>query len=273
MNIDRTTVAAVTGTGSGIGRALALRLARAGAALALNDADEQGLRETVEAARALGAKCSAHPFDVSDETRVKQFAEDVVERYGRVNLLINNAGVALHGTVEQLSVADFEWLMGINFWGVLYGVKHFLPLLREQPAAHIVNISSVFGFIAPPGQAAYVASKFAVRGFTESLRHELEGTNINVSCVHPGGIRTRIARNAQLGAHAPQASADAEIARFEKVARTSPDAAAERIVRGIERNEARILIGPDARFIELTQRLRPVRYWRLLGAVVEKFTK
>jgi NAD(P)-dependent dehydrogenase (short-subunit alcohol dehydrogenase family) len=270
MRITPSTVAVVTGVASGIGRALALRLARAGATLALNDVSEAGLGETAEAVRALGAKCSAHAFDVADEAKFKNFADDILRRYGRASLLVNNAGVALHGTVGELSTADIEWLMGVNFWGTVYGVKYFLPILKEQPEAHVVNVSSVFGLIAPPGHAAYAASKFAVRGFTESLRHELAGTKVKVSCVHPGGIKTRIARNARVGAHAPRSSADEEIARFERVARTTAEAAAERIVRGVERDEERILIGSDARFIELTQRLRPVRYWRLLDAVLRK---
>jgi NAD(P)-dependent dehydrogenase (short-subunit alcohol dehydrogenase family) len=270
MRINSSTVAVVTGAASGIGRALAVRLARSGATLALNDVNEAGLGETAAAVAALGAKCSARAFDVADEAQFKVFAEEVVRRHGRASLLVNNAGVALHGTVEQLSVADIAWLMGVNFWGTVHGVKHFLPTLREQPQAHIVNVSSVFGLVAPPGHAAYAASKFAVRGFTEALRHELEGTNVKVSCVHPGGIRTRIAEHARLGAHANEDAARAEISRFSRVARASAEAAAERIVCGVERDEGRILIGSDARFIELVQRLRPVRYWKPLDALVKR---
>lgn len=272
MQIDQSTVAVVTGTASGIGRALALRLAQAGATLALNDVNAAGLTETAAAVAATGAKCSTHVFDVSNNEAVRNFANEVLERYGRVNLLINNAGVALHGTFDELSLADVEWLMGINFWGVVYSVKHFLPILREQREAHIVNISSIFGIIAPPGHSAYAASKFAVRGFTESLRHELEGTNIKVTCVHPGGIKTRIAIDARMGEKAPPSAYEKEIARFSRVARTLPESAADTIVRGIIKNERRILIGSDARFIEKIQRLKPVSYWRFLNAMLKKLT-
>lgn len=273
MKLNSQTVAAITGVASGIGRALALRLAREGVALALNDVNEAGLHETGAAVEKLGVACSLHACDVSREEQVNDFAREALARHGRVSLLVNNAGVALAGTVEELSTADIVWLMGINFWGTVYGVKAFLPHLRAEPQAHIVNVSSVFGFIAPPGHAAYVASKFAVRGFTEALRHELAGTNVRVSVVHPGGVRTGIARAARRGLQAPAARHEEEVTRFERVARTTPEAAAERIVRGITRDEGRILIGTDARFIELVQRLRPVHYWRLLQALEQKFMK
>ncbi len=165
--------------------------------------------------------------------------------------MINNAGVALHGRFEEISLDDLRWLMGINFWGVVYGVKYFLPLLKKEPSAHIVNISSVFGIVAPAGQSAYSASKFAVRGFTEALRHELEGTSVSVSCVHPGGIRTPIARRARLGANTPPGSRDEAVARFDRITPTMPDAAAARILQGVERREPRILIGRDARKIDV----------------------
>src|SRR5580658_8018420 len=174
-------VAVVTGAGSGIGRALAQQLAAAGSALAIADIDEKGLVETAASLPRKEAGFSTHVLDVSDEAGVRSFAEDVVARHGRVTLLINNAGVALIGTFEELSLDDVRWLMGINFWGVVYGVKYFLPILKQQPRAQIVNLSSVFGMIAPVGQSAYSASKFAVRGFTEALRHELEGTSVSVS--------------------------------------------------------------------------------------------
>src|SRR4029077_15543496 len=193
-------VAVVTGAGSGIGRALAQQLAAAGSALALADVDESGLLQTVESLGAKNAAITSHVVGVADETSIRTFAEDVGRRHGRVTLLINNAGVALEGTFEEISLDDFRWLMNINFWGTVYGVKHFLPMLKREQRAHIVNISSVFGLIAPPGQPAYSASKFAVRGFTECLRHELAGTPVHVSCVHPGGIRTAIAHRARVGA-------------------------------------------------------------------------
>ncbi len=161
-------VAVVTGAGSGIGRALAQRLSAVGSALAIADIDEKGLAETAASLATTQALLSTHVLDVSDEAAVKGFAEEVVARHGRVTLLINNAGVALHGTFEEISLDDLRWLMGINFWGIVHGVKYFLPDLKQQPRAHIVNLSSVFGIIAPVGQSAYSASKFAVRGFTES---------------------------------------------------------------------------------------------------------
>lgn len=267
-------VAVVTGAASGIGRALAQQLSAAGSALAIADIDERGLAET---AASLPRKTvvSTHVLDVSDEAGVKAFAADVVARHGRVTLLINNAGVALVGTFEEVSLDDLRWLMGINFWGVVYGVTYFLPILKQQPRAHIVNLSSVFGIIGPVGQSAYSASKFAVRGFTEVLRHELEGTSVCVSCVHPGGIHTPIAKHARLGANAPEQKKREAVAFFDKVTPTSPEAAAARILKGVERREPRILIGPDARQIDIVQRLRPASYWKMMSkrAAVPRKTK
>ena len=258
-------VAVVTGAGSGIGRALAQQLAASGSALAIADIDEKGLADTAALLSAKQAALSTHILDVSDEAAVRSLAEDVVARHGRVTLLINNAGVALHGTFEEISIDDLRWLMGINFWGVVYGVKYFLPILKQQPRAQIVNLSSVFGIIAPTGQSAYSASKFAVRGFTEVVRHELEGTSVSVSCVHPGGIHTPIAKRARLGAHASETKRQAAVDYFEKVTPTSPEAAAARILKGVEKREPRILIGRDARQIDIVQRLRPATYWKMMA--------
>jgi NAD(P)-dependent dehydrogenase (short-subunit alcohol dehydrogenase family) len=258
-------VAVVTGAGSGIGRALAQQLAAAGSALALADIDEAGLLETARSLEKKSALVTTHVLDVADEDGVRSFAEDVAGRHGRVTLLINNAGVALHGNFEEVSLDDFRLLMNINFWGTVYGVKFFLPLLRREKRAQIVNISSVFGMIAPAGQCAYAASKFAVRGFTEALRHELDGGNVCVSCVHPGGIRTQIARRARVGAGVTGTGHQEKAARFEKLLRTSPEAAAARILRGVERREPRILIGSDAYKIDILQRLRPASYWKALA--------
>jgi NAD(P)-dependent dehydrogenase (short-subunit alcohol dehydrogenase family) len=258
-------VAVVTGAGSGIGRALAQQLAAAGSALAIADIDEKGLTETVASLKSKKAAVSTYVLDVSNEEAVRSFAEDVAARHGRVTLLINNAGVALIGTFEEISLDDLRWLMGINFWGVVYGVKYFLPILKQQPRAHIVNLSSVFGLIAPVGQSAYSASKFAVRGFTEVIRHELENTSVSVSCVHPGGIHTPIAKRARLGANAPRNNHEEAIARFEQLTPTSPEAAAARILKGVERREPRILIGRDARQIDIVQRLRPATYWKMMA--------
>jgi NAD(P)-dependent dehydrogenase (short-subunit alcohol dehydrogenase family) len=256
-------VAVVTGAASGIGRALAQKLSAAGSALAIADLDEKGLAGTA-ASLAGKRQVSTHVLDVSDEQAVRGFAEDVVARHGRATLLINNAGVALHGTFEEISLDDLRWVMGINFWGVVYGVKYFLPVLKKQPRAQIVNLSSVFGIIAPPGQSAYSPSKFAVRGFTEALRHELEGTSVFLSCVHPGGIHTPIAKHARLGASASASKKEEAVALFDKITPTSPEDAAARILKGVEKREPRILIGSDARKIDIVQRLRPATYWKIM---------
>ncbi len=265
-------VAVVTGAGSGIGRALAQQLAATGSALALADIDEEGLQETAQSLEKKSALVTTHVLDVADEAGVRSFAEDVAGRHGRVTLLINNAGVSLHGDFAEISLDDFRWLMNINFWGTVYGANYFLPVLKRERRAHIVNLSSVFGIIAPAGQAPYAASKFAVRGFTEALRHELEGSNVGVSCVHPGGIKTPIARRSRIGAGASAYKREENIERFERLARTPPEKAAERILRGVERREPRILVGTDAYQIDILQRLRPASYWKTLSEKFEKLT-
>jgi short-subunit dehydrogenase len=262
-------VAVITGAATGIGCALAGRLAREGARLALADINQGGLAKVSQRLTSQGFEVFTYLVDVADARQVEGFARDVVARHGHADVLINNAGVALFGDVEEVSLADIEWLMAVNFWGMVYGIKHFLPVLKRQHKAYIVNLSSVFGLIAPPGQAAYAASKFAVRGLSEALGHELAGTNVQVSTVHPGGIRTDIATSGRVGAGANPATRDQEIARFERLATTSPEHAADRIVRGMLRGEPRILIGRDALQMDLIQRLLPARYWRLLGPLVE----
>jgi NAD(P)-dependent dehydrogenase (short-subunit alcohol dehydrogenase family) len=257
-------VAVVTGAASGIGRGLTQQLASSGSALAIADVDENGLKETAASLKGK-SPVSTHVLDVSNEAAVRSFADDVLARHGRVTLLINNAGVALVGTFEEISLDDLRWLMNINFWGVVYGVKYFLPTLKQQPGAHIVNLSSVFGIVGPVGQSAYSASKFAVRGFSEVLRHELEGTNVSVSVVHPGGIHTPIAKHARLGANTPEQRKAEAVAFFEKVTPTSPEVAAARILAGVEKREPRILIGRDARQIDIAQRLRPATYWKVMS--------
>jgi NAD(P)-dependent dehydrogenase (short-subunit alcohol dehydrogenase family) len=263
-------VAVVTGAGSGIGRALAQHLASAGSALALADVDEAGLLQTADSLLTKGALVTTHVVDVADEAAVRSFAQEVSKKHGRVTLLINNAGIALHGDFGEVSLDDFRLLMNINFWGTVYGVKFFLPVLKQEKRAQIVNISSVFGMIAPAGQCAYAASKFAVRGFTEALRHELDGGNVGVTCVHPGGIRTQIARHARIGAGVTGTGHHEKAARFEKLLRTSPEVAAARILRGVERREPRILIGTDAYQVDILQRLRPATYWKTLSRRMEK---
>lgn len=265
-------VAVITGAGSGIGRALARRLAVEKMSLALADVDVNGLQGTAEQLVSEKNKIavSTHVVDVSNARRMEEFASEVAQRHGRATLLINNAGVALIGNIDEVSVADIEWLMGINFWGVVYGVKNFLPILKRQPRAHIVNISSIFGIVAPAGQSAYCASKFAVRGFTEVLLHELAGTQVGVSCVHPGGIRTNVVAHARLGERVPTSIREMTLAYFDRVAVTTPEQAADRIVRGVRRNEPRIIIGDDAIRLDRLQRLLPVRYWQTLRKQIER---
>ena len=241
-------VAAITGAGSGIGRALANALARRGAHLALSDIDDAGLAETVAQCEGFGVKVTSQHLDVADRDAVYAWADRVVADHGKVNLIINNAGVALGATVESMSYEDFEWLMNIDFWGVVYGSKAFLPYLKQSGDGHIVNLSSVFGLISVPSQSAYNAAKFAVRGFTDSLRMELEieGANVSVTTVHPGGIKTNIARNARMDASVR------DVARrpregggdFERAFITSPEKAAEQILTAVRRDRRRALDRP-----------------------------
>src|SRR5829696_9083597 len=268
MGFNSSNVAVITGAASGIGRSLAVRLGRQQiGGIAISDVNEAGLLETAAAVEAAGVKVSTHVLDVSNFDEVKHFSEAVVREHGRVTHLINNAGVGLLGTFEQISIEDFEWLMKINFWGVVYGCKVFLPILRKEKHAHIVNVSSVFGLIAPEEQSAYCSSKFAVRGFTESLRHELAGSNISVSCVHPGGIRTNIARNSRVGKDTPEEWKQQGAKFFDKVAKTSPDEAADVILQGIIDDNPRILIGKDARAISTISRLFPRKYLAVLERI------
>jgi NAD(P)-dependent dehydrogenase (short-subunit alcohol dehydrogenase family) len=265
MTLRSDSVAVITGAASGIGRALAVRLAKENiAGIAISDVNESGLNETAETAGAFGVPITTHIIDVSDLAQVERLAKESVDQHGRVTHLVNNAGVGLLGRFEHISIEDFQWLMGINFWGVVYGCKVFLPILRQQELAHIVNVSSVFGFIAPEEQTAYCSSKFAVRGFTESLRHEMAGTNVVVSAVHPGGIKTNIARRSRLGQNTPKEWQELAGKFFDKVARTSPETAAETIVRGIKARNPRILIGSDAYAISFLSRLFPRKYLGLM---------
>lgn len=256
-------VAVVTGAGSGIGRALAERLASAGSRLALSDIDTAGLDETVARCRAKGAEVEPTVLDVACRDAVFAHADATEARFGQVNLVINNAGVALDGHIRDLSIEDMEWLININMWGVVYGTKAFLPHLERATWGHVVNISSVFGIIAVPGQAAYNMAKFAVRGFTECLRQELELSDLNVSAtsVHPGGVRTNIAKSARSQRDA--ASRAKLTARFDRAARTEPDSAAKQILAGVIADAPRVLVGLDAHLIDGIQRLAPTAYRNL----------
>ena len=265
MSLQLDSVTVITGAASGIGRALAVRLAQEKiAGMAICDVNEGGLNETAALVEATGVPVSVHVTNVGELAQVQKLADEAIAAHGRVTHLINNAGVGVIGTFEQLSIGDFEWLMGINFWGVVYGCKVFLPILKEQPAAHIVNVSSVFGFIAPEEQTAYCSSKFAVRGFTESLRHELVDTNITVACVHPGGILTNIVRNSRVGEGTPDEWKQQGTKLFDRVAKTSPETAAEVIINGVKAKEPRIIIGKDARAISLISRMFPRKYIKVL---------
>jgi len=258
-------VAVITGAASGIGRALAEELARRGSRLVLADVDTDGLAKLEAQLSAAGTKCIVATLDVSDNDAIERLAAKVVREFGTVNLLFNNAGVTLIDSVEQMSLKDAEWLMGINFWGVVYCTQAFLPAMRDSGDAHIVNVSSLFGLCAPPLQAAYSASKFAVRGFTDSLAVELDGSGVRVSCVHPGGIKTGITRNSRIGSYAAGISKDELNREFERRAKTTPESAAQQILKGVTRRKRRILIGSDAKVGDWAARFFPSSYDRLLG--------
>jgi short-subunit dehydrogenase len=277
MTAIRGAAAALTGAASGIGRALAIELAARGCDLALADRDEAGLqRVAAEIDRRHPQKVTVHRVDVGEPPEIAEFARAAISAHPGLNILVNNAGVALMGQFHEIDQAEMDWLMTINFWGVVHGTRAFLPHLASRREAHIVNLSSIFGIIAPPGQSAYAAAKFAVRGFSESLRHELQmaGSPVRLSVVHPGGVATNIARNSRSGAGVTDNARRVQsIERFEALAKTTPQAAALRIIKGVENNQPRILIGNDARFMDLLQRLRPAAYWAPIARMIEKATK
>ncbi len=258
--------AVVTGAASGIGAALAANLAARGMNLALADRNAQGLAATAAIARAHGVKVSEHVLDVTDADALAVLPEAVLAEHTSITVLVNNAGVALMGNFDQVAMDDFAWVMNINFWAPVRLTKAFLYALKREPTAHIVNISSVFGIVAPPGQAAYCAAKFAIRGFSESLRHELAAdSNVTLTVVHPGGVRTAIATNARLSQGIDPEEARIATAEFNKLLRTSPEAAAEQIARAIETRAPRLLIGSDARMLDRLQRIFPSTYWKRIA--------
>ncbi|MCP4005425.1 MAG: SDR family NAD(P)-dependent oxidoreductase [bacterium] len=260
-------VAVITGGASGIGRALALELAGRGCDLALVDLNRAGLDEAAERARASGRKVSTHIADVADRERMAKLPEEVLAEHGRVHILANNAGVNASGAIGEISVEDFEWVIGINFWGVVHGCHFFLPHLKQQDEAHIVNLSSMFGFIGVPESAAYCSTKFAVRGFSETLWTELAGTGVGVTSVHPGGVKTNIVRSQRT--HDPENHAEF-VDQFEKAARMSPEAAAKRIVRAIEKNKQRQRICAESYLTDWLKRALPNATQHLMATIYRR---
>ena len=260
-------VAVVTGAGSGIGQALAIELARSGAKLAISDVDTAGLAKTEERLTAIGATVKSDRLDVTEREAFRVYADAVNDHYGTVNQVYNNAGVAFIGSVESTQFKDFERVMDVDYWGVVNGTKLFLPHLIASGDGHIVNISSVFGLLAIPGQSAYNAAKFAVRGFSEALREEMlvAGHPVKVTTVHPGGIKTAIVRNAS----AAEGLNQEELANFfdKRLASTSAQKAARIILDGVRRNKARVLVGNDAKALDLLARVTGSGYQRLVAAV------
>lgn len=263
--------AAVTGAASGIGRALSVKLAKAGCRLALGDVDVKGMAETADMISEIGGYATIHPVDMGHRDQVYAFADAVIKHHGKVQILVNNAGVTLTALIEEMEDADFEWVMNINFWGMVHGARAFLPHLKSHGNAHIVNVSSVFGLCGIPTQAAYNSSKFAIRGFTESLSQELHGTGVSVSIVFPGGILTNIARNGRFKSKSDLVSDKSSVvAMHEKLSFTSADTAAQRIIRAISKKQKRVLIGIDAYLLDIIQRLFPSAYQSFLRLLISR---
>ena len=260
-------VAAITGAGSGMGQQLAVLLAKAGCAVAISDINQKGLDETVKLLKPYSVKVTVDVVNTADEAAVFGWADKVQREHGKVNLIFNNAGIAMANTVEGHSIKDYERMMAVNFWGVIYGTKAFLPYLKQSGEGHIINTSSIFGLTAQPSQSAYNASKFAVRGFTESLRQELDLENCGVSatCVHPGGIKTNIAHNAEMSNNLSKLGMDSKKSKAtaDKVMRIPAVKAAQIILDGVKANKRRVLIGPEAYAVDGLQRLFPTAYQKL----------
>ena len=265
-------VAVVTGAGSGIGQALAIELGRSGAHVAISDVDTEGLADTERRLKAIGTSVKADRLDVTEREAFLLYADNVAEHFGKVNQIYNNAGIAFTGDIEITQFKDMERVMDVDFWGVVNGTKAFLPHLIASGDGHVVNVSSVFGLFSVPGQAAYNSAKFAVRGFTEALRQEmgLAGHPVKVSCVHPGGIKTAIARNA---AAAEGLDAEQLAKTFDKkLASTTPEKAAQVILDGVRKNKARILIGNDAKVFEVLIRALGASYQGIFPKAVSKLS-
>ena len=281
MNLENRT-AVITGAASGIGRAVAVSLARRSCNLALADVNDVGLSETARmaesaytdpanhSARRSALRISQHHLDVADQRAVAAFPQAVIAAHPGVDILVNNAGVAIGGTFEAVSEEDFQWLFEINFWGVVRMTRAFLPLLQKSDDARVVNLSSIYGIISPPAETAYSASKFAVRGFSNSLRHELAGSKVGVTVVHPGGVATSIADNARVPKDMPAEEIARRRALAKKALTMPPAAAGEIIVKGIERRSARVLVGNDAKFLAFLERLAPTSYWKIFMRFLPK---
>jgi NADP-dependent 3-hydroxy acid dehydrogenase YdfG len=261
-------VAVVTGAGSGIGQALAIELARSGAKLAISDVDTEGLAQTEERLKAIGAPVKTDRLDVTEREAFLAYADEVAEHFGKVNQIYNNAGIAFTGDIEVSQFKDIERVMDVDFWGVVNGTKAFLPHLIASGDGHVINVSSVFGLFSVPGQAAYNAAKFAVRGFTEALRQEmvLAGHPVAATTVHPGGIKTAIARNAT----AAEGLDPDELAKLfdKRLARTSPERAAQIILDAVRKKKARVLVGTDAKVLDLMVRVAGPYYQQVFGPVM-----
>ncbi|MEU6564846.1 SDR family NAD(P)-dependent oxidoreductase [Nocardia nova] len=264
-------VCVITGAGSGIGRALAENLARRGAKLALSDIDTEGLAETVRRVEALGAQVKSDRLNVAEREAVLLYADEVKKHFGVVHQIYNNAGIAFHGEVAESQFKDIERIMDVDFWGVVNGTKAFLPFIIESGDGHVINVSSLFGLIAVPGQSAYNAAKFAVRGFTESLRQEMLGRKqpVKVTCVHPGGIKTAVARNAT---YAEGLDANKMSSFFDKqLALHTPEMAAQTITEGVRKGHGRVLIGWEAKALDLFVRTTGSYYQRIANIVNSRF--
>jgi len=266
MSYFKDKVCVITGAGSGIGRATAIKLAAQGAIVVASDLHKETIGETQKRIEANGNTCVSYIVDVTDRDAVFDLAAQVVKDHGHADLILNNAGIANIASVEELTAETLKLIMDVDFWGVVNGTQAFLPYMRQSNFGHIANVSSIFGWIGVPQQAAYNAAKFAVHGFTEALRQEMYGTNIKVSCIHPGGVDTQIARNAELPQGQDNDARREEIAQnFKKVVKSTPEKAANTIISGIEKGKARILIGRDAHMVDIVRRIFPVRYGQILG--------
>lgn len=269
MKLDNRT-AVITGAASGIGRALAVSLASRRCNLALADVNEVGLAETARMVQSNSLRVSRHVLDVTDRDALKALPQAVAAQHGGTDILINNAGVAIGGSFDQVSEHDFEWLFEVNFWAVVRLTRAFMPLLEASNDARLVNLSSLYGLISPPGQTAYSASKFAVRGFSNALRHELKGSKIGVTVVHPGGVATSIAENARRPQGVSPEEIEAQIERTRRMLTLPPARAGEIIVDAIERRAGRVLVGRDAKLLALLERIAPVSYWKFLAPLLSR---